>query len=478
MAEYYNVTTNLGDAEIAAAITNNAKIQITHIAFGDGAGSVPAPSKTRTTLVREVHRQAVTKYERHPTNPNWIVIETIIPSDIGGFTIREMGVIGNGKLISHGSHAPFEKVADPSGVSEYHLKFTQNITDGNVVSITLDESLIFATQAWVEENYINRSEIIDNLTTSDPTKPVSAKQAKILQDRKLDKDENAKSASKLNNPVKINGVDFDGAENITVHDSTKFLADQWTGADANPPPWNSKSGAYSTVWDGSTAAIAHFYGGSGSSPAFQLMTTFGSTGIFYRSARDNDGFVTSFDRIVTESSGVALKATKLNIPRKVHGVDFDGSSDIRLSELDILAHCPIAYPSVTIPYGYIALMGQAINQASYPKLYAIYGSYLPDLRGVFIRGLDYGRVLDSQPSRSILSYQSDAIRNISGQIGGVITWGDQSGAFYYGTSPSVSVVDNGLNGMKPAHFDASRQVPTSSENRVKNIAFLYIVKAG
>lgn len=187
MAEYYNVTTNLGDAEIAAAITNNAKIQITHIAFGDGNGSVPTPSKTRTTLVREVHRQAVTKYERHPTNPNWIVIETIIPSDIGGFTIREMGIIGNGKLISHGSHAPFEKVADPSGVSEYRLKFTQNITDGNVVSITLDDSLIFATQAWVEENFIKRSEIVDNLTTDDATKPVSAKQAKKLQDEKLSK---------------------------------------------------------------------------------------------------------------------------------------------------------------------------------------------------------------------------------------------------------------------------------------------------
>lgn len=183
MAEYFNVTTNLGDAEIANAIATNTKVDITHIAFGDGNGSVPTPSKSRTALVREVHRQAVTKYERHDTNPNWIVIETVIPSNIGGFTVREIGVIGNGKLISHGNHAPFEKVADPFGVSEYRLKFTQNITDGNVVSITLDESLIFATQAWVEENYIKRSEIVDNLTTEDGLKPVSAKQAKLLKNQ-------------------------------------------------------------------------------------------------------------------------------------------------------------------------------------------------------------------------------------------------------------------------------------------------------
>lgn len=187
MAEYYNVTTNLGEAEIANAIATNTKLDITHVAFGDGNGSVPTPNKTRTSLVREVHRQAVTKYERHPTNANWIVIETIIPSDVGGFTIREMGIIANGKLISHGSHAPFEKVADPSGVSEYRLRFTQNVTDGSVVELTLDESLIYATQAWIDENYIKRSEIVDNLTTDDATKVASAKQVKILNDDKANK---------------------------------------------------------------------------------------------------------------------------------------------------------------------------------------------------------------------------------------------------------------------------------------------------
>lgn len=196
MADYFNVTTNLGDAEIAAAITNNTKLDITHIAFGDGNGAVPTPNKARTTLIREVHRQAVTKYERHATQANWIVIETIIPSSIGGFTIREMGIIANGKLISHGSHAPFEKIADLNGVSEYRLRFVQDITDAAVVAITLDQSLIYATQAWVETNYIRRSEVVDNLTTDDATKPVSAKQAKTLQDNKLDKSTVASTSQK------------------------------------------------------------------------------------------------------------------------------------------------------------------------------------------------------------------------------------------------------------------------------------------
>lgn len=224
MPEYYNVTTNLGDAEIANAIATNTKLDITHVAFGDGNGSVPTPNKTRTSLLREVHRQAVTKYEHHPTNANWIVIETIIPSGVGGFTIREMGIIANGKLISHGSHAPFEKVADPSGVSEYRLRFTQNVTDGSVVEIMLDESLIYASQAWVEENFIKRTEIVDNLITADPNKPLSANAGKSLQDGKLGKNDNAVSATKLQTArtIAISGAvtgtatSFDGSGNIEI----------------------------------------------------------------------------------------------------------------------------------------------------------------------------------------------------------------------------------------------------------------------
>ena len=230
MAEYYNVTTNLGDAEIANAIATNTKLNITHIAFGDGNGSVPTPTKTRTSLVREVHRQAVTKYERHATNANWIVIETIIPSSVGGFTIREMGIIANEKLISHGSHAPFEKVADPSGVSEYRLRFTQNVTDGSVVELTLDESLIFATQAWIDESYIKRSEIVDNLTTNDANKVASAKQVKILNDNKLESSDLKDASMEQKGIVQlVNNLTTGGADKALSAEQGKVLNDQAFG---------------------------------------------------------------------------------------------------------------------------------------------------------------------------------------------------------------------------------------------------------
>ena len=63
---------------------------------------------------------------------------------------------------------------------------------------------------------IDFEDIIDNLTTNDATQPVSAKQAKVLQDNKLDKTSNAVSATKLATARTIGGVSFDGTANINL----------------------------------------------------------------------------------------------------------------------------------------------------------------------------------------------------------------------------------------------------------------------
>lgn len=322
MADYYNVTTNIGDAEIAAAIASSTKLTITHIAFGDGNGAVPTPSKARTALVREVHRQAVTKYERHPTNAAWLVIETIIPSNVGGFTIREMGVIANGKLISHGSHAPFEKVKDSTGVSEYRLKFTLNIKDGNVVNITLDQSLIYAAQAWVDENYIPRNEIVDNTTTDDSKKPVSAKQAKKLQDEKLDKTANAVSASKLQT---IRNISFSGAATGSFNfdgsaNASAILTLANSGVTANTYGSSLKVPVITVNQKGLITGVSEQQ-----IPIVNDLTTGGSNKLL--SAEQGK----ELENKKLDKTANAASASKLETKRRINGVDFDGSQDIQVS---------------------------------------------------------------------------------------------------------------------------------------------------
>ena len=66
----------------------------------------------------------------------------------------------------------------------------------NVKAMNTNQVAVFL-KAWVSEKFIPRDDIVNNLTTNDPAKPVSAAQAKTLQDNKLDKTANAVSATKL-----------------------------------------------------------------------------------------------------------------------------------------------------------------------------------------------------------------------------------------------------------------------------------------
>ena len=139
--------------------------------------------------------------------------------------------------------------------------------------------------------------------------------------------------------------------------------------------------------------------------------------------------------------------------------------------LDIIAYSPIPYFGDSAPSGFLAMHGQAIASAQYPKLFARYGSSLPDLRGCFIRGLGGN-------SDALGVVQGDAIRNITGTFspGGFI--GGLTGVFSNNGGPAYTSNSGSAGDSRLITFDASTQVPTASENRPRNIAFLYIVKAG
>ncbi|EBC0163703.1 phage tail protein [Salmonella enterica subsp. enterica serovar Carrau] len=154
---------------------------------------------------------------------------------------------------------------------------------------------------------------------------------------------------------------------------------------------------------------------------------------------------------------------------------------------------PVPWPIATPPAGWLKCDGRAFTKEQYPVLARVYPTlHLPDLRGEFIRGWDDGRRVDN--GRSLLSSQGDAIRNITavfGQnvyaesTGTVYEWGQTSGVVTPFKTTNKFINTNQLpvaTGSSPTYplsfkLDASTQVPTASENRPRNIAFNYIVRA-
>ncbi|HCJ9380341.1 TPA: tail fiber protein, partial [Escherichia coli] len=151
---------------------------------------------------------------------------------------------------------------------------------------------------------------------------------------------------------------------------------------------------------------------------------------------------------------------------------------------------PVPWPSATPPTGWLKCNGAAFSAEEYPELAKSYPTNkLPDLRGEFIRGWDDERGVDS--GRTLLSSQGDAIRNITGDFGqlrvnseinAIVDVQSVSGAFYGGTSVrnNINVSMTYANDRKirqDVHFSAANVVPTANENRPRNIAFNYIVRA-
>ncbi len=156
---------------------------------------------------------------------------------------------------------------------------------------------------------------------------------------------------------------------------------------------------------------------------------------------------------------------------------------------------PVPWPLETPPTGWLKCNGAAFSSEKYPKLAKAYPTNkLPDLRGEFIRGWDDGRGVDA--GRTILSAQGDAIRNIYGEFktvntenysiwesvgsfkGAVVPLNPSTNNSYFSLVRSM-VTERSEGGVYPKviGLDASRIVPTANENRPRNIAFNYIVRA-
>ena len=122
---------------------------------------------------------------------------------------------------------------------------------------------------------------------------------------------------------------------------------------------------------------------------------------------------------------------------------------------------PIPYPKLIPPSGFLVMMGQDIVESIHPKLFALYGSKLPDMRAYMIRGLDNGRGIDV--NRVILSEQMDDVKS-HGHTTVTKDAENRVGGYAAGGGVNTTSAITGLFG--------------GLETRVKNIAFLYIVKAG
>lgn len=161
MAQKYKaVLTKIGADKIATATAGGTKINLTQMAVGDGGGTLPTPDPAQTKLIAEKHRAALNKVKVDPKHKNYLVAEMVIPPEIGGFWMREIGLYDEvGALIAVSNMAESYKplLSEGSGRAQT-LRMVVIVSDMDTVNLLIDSSTVLATQEYVDEKLLEHEQ--------------------------------------------------------------------------------------------------------------------------------------------------------------------------------------------------------------------------------------------------------------------------------------------------------------------------------
>ncbi|EFA4840881.1 phage tail protein [Escherichia coli] len=152
--KFKTVITTAGAAKLAAATApGGRKVNITTMAVGDGGGKLPVPDAGQTGLIHEVWRHALNKISQDKRNSNYIIAELVIPPEVGGFWMRELGLYDDaGTLIAVANMAESYKpaLAEGSGRSQT-CRMVIIVSSVTSVELTIDTTTVMATQDYVDD---------------------------------------------------------------------------------------------------------------------------------------------------------------------------------------------------------------------------------------------------------------------------------------------------------------------------------------
>ncbi|ENP4810669.1 tail fiber protein, partial [Salmonella enterica] len=152
--KFKTVITTAGAAKLAAAtVPGGKKINLNVMAVGDGGGKLPMPDAGQTQLVNEVWRHTLNKISQDNRYSNYIVAELVIPPEVGGFWMRELGLYDNeGTLIAVANMAESYKpeLAEGSGRAQT-CRMVIIVSSVESVALSIDSTMVMATQDYVDD---------------------------------------------------------------------------------------------------------------------------------------------------------------------------------------------------------------------------------------------------------------------------------------------------------------------------------------
>lgn len=156
MSNYYTIVTDRGKNSLIKALANRQSINLSSMGVGDGASPLDASWET---LPDEKHKFNISAVYPQENDPNTLICEGVITADVGGFTIRQIGVYDDaGALFAIAQVPDTTKPLLAQGASkDMMIRFYLAVSDASSINIKVDNSVVLATRSWAE-NLINKKE--------------------------------------------------------------------------------------------------------------------------------------------------------------------------------------------------------------------------------------------------------------------------------------------------------------------------------
>ncbi|HAM9361496.1 TPA: phage tail protein [Escherichia coli] len=514
--KFYTLLTDIGAAKLASAAALGVPLKITHMAVGDGGGTLPTPDAKQTALVNEKRRAALNMLYIDPQNSSQIIAEQVIPENEGGWWIREVGLFDeSGALIAVGncpeSYKP--QLAEGSRRTQtVRMVLITSSTDN--ITLKIDPAVVLATRKYVDDKVLELKVYVDDqmakhLAAPDPHSQYAPKESPTFTGTPK-----APTPAAGNNTTQvattafvqaaltalINGapatldtlkeiaaaINNDPNFSTTINNALALKAPLSSPALTGTPTAPTAAQSVNNTQIATTAFVKSAIAAMvGSAPA--ALDTLNELA----SALGNDpNFAT------TMLNALAGKQPLDNTLTNLSGKDVAGLlAYLGLGEGSALpVGVPVPWPSATPPTGWLKCNGAAFSAEEYPELAKAYPTNkLPDLRGEFIRGWDDGRGIDT--GRALLNWQPHTILDHAhymelwtgdGLAAGSAREGVNPGILAtYGDGGIVKTDEPGLKVPSSLRAISSRSVKrygeisenVGTETRPRNIAFNYIVRA-
>ncbi|EAQ6071011.1 phage tail protein [Salmonella enterica] len=454
--KFKTIITDYGKQRLIAAMSpGGTKLTLTQMAVGDGGGNPTTPDTTSTALVNEVWRAAVNSVSVDKTHSNIIIVELLIPAEVGGFWVREAGIYDEfNKLVAICSLPASEKPLLEQGSGRAQtVRMTLIVSDTSIVNITIDSTTIMATNEYVdnslEEHEKSRNhpdatltdkgftKLYSGVTSIDETMAATPKAVKIAMDNasaRLAKERNL--ADLTNIPLARQSLQLGNSATLNVGTTANTVAagddSRITGAmqkDQNGADIPNKSLFVQNIGAlpaNGTAVAANRLVSRGTLPAL-TGTTRGSDGGLIMGEVYNNGYPTEYGNILrltgTGDGEILIGWSGVNgAPAPAYIRSHRDTPDAEWSEWAMLytslnpppvppdlnpVGAAIAWPSDTIPAGYALMQGQTFDKSAYPLLAIAYPSgVIPDMRGWTIKGKPIS-------GRAVLSQEMDGNKSHS-----------------------------------------------------------------